>query len=752
MFPGGLAGIVFLAIVLRGAFFLHGLDVMPVSSDEAWPGLMALHVLKGDYPVVYWGQSYMGTLESYFQAPFVHLLGTTALAIRLYPLAIGLLYLYLSVKLAREMFGEGAAWWTALLLAVPPVYLTIATVLIPPDNYLATTALGSAALLILHRIVRDPSEGPRAVRRHLLLGIVCGLGFWVHILFIDYMAVAVLFIWLKDKTFFVKPHGWAFVAGALGGGFPLVAYNLTHAFDTFIVARTVPVAKAVENGWMALRDIFPVLVGGVVPLYGDNPNTVGLPAGLSVLVVLFYLVMGAWLAWAHRGEWARLARLSTSGTTGVSILVVLIVISFVVFSRSDRANSWAFRYLLPVMTAVPILAGLALSRLRGKRGVLAGAAAAAVVAIQVWGHGIVWAAWGDAETRARLDLPDDRPLIQYLDENGIRRAYAHFWISYRLTYETGERIICAQPYDERFAGRYRPKYTDRVDRATPAAFIALPGLGLEADLIEHDLKLIGGGYERVSVGPYILLKSFRPPETGVALDPSGWVVTASHGGAAAGRAIDRDVFTRWGTGAPQRPGQWFMVDMRAAVPVTRIGMVLGQFRSDLPRGLLVEGSVDGARWTELARADRHLGGLVWGRFHPVFDVSGRFEILLPGTQIRFLRLTQTAAIDPFDWSIAELFVYGRDPAGPREETGWELFHEAVEAEERGDRDSSLLWLFRAVRVDPGHAAAWQRLANAAGQHGVTDRDSFLEAMARVYRERGLIAEADDLLALRKGGG
>lgn len=743
----GLGAVIAAGLGLRFLFFLDGLDVMPVSSDEAWPGLMALHVLKGDYPVVYWGQSYMGTVESYFQAPFIHLLGTTALAIRLYPLLIGFLYLYLSVKLAREMFGEGAAWWTALLLAVPPVYLTIATVLIPPDNYLATTALGSLAVLILHRIVRDPAGGPRAVRRHLLLGIVCGLGFWVHILFIDYLAIAVLFVWLKDKTFFLKPHGLALGAGLLGGGLPLVAYNLTHAFDTFIVARTVPAAKAIGNGWMALREIFPVLVGAVVPLYGDNPNTVSMPAGLYVAVVFLYLGLGAWLAWVHRGEWIRLARLSTSGTTGVSILAVLIVVSFVVFSRSERANSWAFRYLLPVMTAVPIIASLGLARLAERRRRPALAVGLVVLAVQVWGHGVVWAAWGDAETRARLDLPDDRPLIRYLDDNGIRRAYAHFWISYRLTYETGERIICAQPYDERFAGRYRPKYTDRVDRATPAAFITLPGLGLDPDLIEHDLKLIGGRYRRVRVPPYTLFMDFRLPDAGVPLDPAGWTVRASHNGDAARMAIDRDIFSRWGTGTAQRPGQWYEVDLGRTVPATRVGLALGRFGPDLPRGLVVEGSVDGRAWEELARADRHLGGLVWGEFHPVFDVTGRFELALPGRPVRFLRLVQTGRADPFDWSIAELFIYGPEKAadGPGQELGNRLFRDALEASEEAKDDDALVSLYRAVRADPGHASAWQRLANASDRRGIVDANGLRLEVARIYRERGLVLEADSLM-------
>lgn len=758
-------GLVLVGLLIRGAFFWYALNVLPISSDEAWPGLMALHVLKGDYPVVYWGQSYMGTVESFFQAPFVYWFGTTAFAIRVYPFLVGVAFLLLSLRLAREMFGERVALWTALLLAVPPVYITIATSVIPPDNYLATVALGSLALLITHRIVHAPAAPGRQSRRHLLLGIVCGLGFWVHILFIDFLVVAVGFAWLKDKLLPVRQGGWALAGGFALGGLPLIAYNILHAFDTFIVARTVPAAVALEKGWMAVREIFPVLVGGVVPLYGDNPNLVRLSDPVWWSVAVFYAGLAVWITWRFRGEWGSLVRLSTSGTSGAAILVVLVLVSFVVFARSDRANSWAFRYLLPVMSALPILAALGLAKMaeRSRRPVLA--VGLAIVAIQAWGHGVVWAAWGDAETRARLDLPDDRPLIRYLDENGIRRAYGHFWISYRLTYETGERIICAQPYDERFGGRYRPKYTDRVDIATPAAFITLPGLGLDPDIIEHDLKLIGGRYRRAEVPPYTLFVDFKPPDEGVPLDPAGWTVRASHNGDAARMAIDRDIFSRWGTGTAQRPGQWFEVDLGTSVPVKRVGMALGQFGSDLPRGIVVLGSQDGTIWTELARADRHLGGLVWGEFHPVFDVTGRFELALPGRPVRFLRLVQTGTADPFDWSISELFVYGRDPAGPagqswsgwpswpswddsRRELGRRLFRDAIEALEEGKEDAALVSLDRAVRADPGHASAWQRLATLSGRRGIVDAGALRLELARVNRERGLVSEADSLPASR----
>jgi len=38
---------------------------------------------------------------------------------------------------------------------------------------------------------------------------------------------------------------------------------------------------------------------------------------------------------------------------------------------------------------------------------------------------------------------DFAPLVDALDRRGITRAFGHYWVTYRLTFETGERIIAA---------------------------------------------------------------------------------------------------------------------------------------------------------------------------------------------------------------------------------------------------------------------------------------------------------------------
>jgi hypothetical protein len=75
LFLWGVAGLAVVAVAWRLFFFFFALAHIPFTWDEGWPSLMALHILKGEFPVVYWGQTYMGTQESYFQAACIALLG-----------------------------------------------------------------------------------------------------------------------------------------------------------------------------------------------------------------------------------------------------------------------------------------------------------------------------------------------------------------------------------------------------------------------------------------------------------------------------------------------------------------------------------------------------------------------------------------------------------------------------------------------------------------------------------------------------
>ncbi len=92
----GVLIVIALATAIRVA--LISLGWQTTNSDEDTMGLMALHIAyRGEYPVFFYGQNYMGALEAYIGALLFHLLGPSLFSLRL-----GLVFLFDLFLLVRH--------------------------------------------------------------------------------------------------------------------------------------------------------------------------------------------------------------------------------------------------------------------------------------------------------------------------------------------------------------------------------------------------------------------------------------------------------------------------------------------------------------------------------------------------------------------------------------------------------------------------------------------------------------------------
>jgi hypothetical protein len=135
---------------------------------------------------------------------------------------------------------------------------------------------------------------------------------------------------------------------------------------------------------------------------------------------------------------------------------------------------------------------------------------------------------------------------------------------------------------------------------------------------------------------------------------------------------DRNATTLWSTGRPQRGGEWVEVDLGAVAPVALVRWLPGTYQ-EVPRGLRLEGSLDRSGWRMLVDLPEYGGPLYWSAGRPLLRVrSGRVELRVPPTPVRYLRITQTGRGAVWAWTIRELYVYaatGSDPAPPPEPDG-----------------------------------------------------------------------------------
>ncbi|RBP43610.1 mono/diheme cytochrome c family protein [Roseimicrobium gellanilyticum] len=123
-----------------------------------------------------------------------------------------------------------------------------------------------------------------------------------------------------------------------------------------------------------------------------------------------------------------------------------------------------------------------------------------------------------------------------------------------------------------------------------------------------------------------------------------WAFSASLKDHETKRAWDGDAKSRWSTGTPQRPGQWFQFDMRQPHVLTRIALDSLASKDDYARGYEVRVSDDGEKWSE-----------------PIVTGKGAAMTMInfpPKTVSRFVRITQTGSDKGCFWSFNEMAVYG----------------------------------------------------------------------------------------------
>ncbi|MBI5181708.1 MAG: discoidin domain-containing protein [Nitrospirae bacterium] len=141
----------------------------------------------------------------------------------------------------------------------------------------------------------------------------------------------------------------------------------------------------------------------------------------------------------------------------------------------------------------------------------------------------------------------------------------------------------------------------------------------------------------------------------IAISRSGWSAKASISEEIADKAFDNtgDISSRWTTGRPQRPGDYFELNLGDIYKIAKISMKLGNI-NDYPRGYKVEASLDGAEWNLIAKEDSARFPIVSLVKEPL---KPKFDILFYPANARYIRITQTGSHKEYGWSIAEIHVF-----------------------------------------------------------------------------------------------
>ncbi|MCG5458711.1 hypothetical protein PSH03_004472 [Micromonospora sp. PSH03] len=533
---GWLTGLAVLAGVgYRLWLLLHAAP--PTNSDEATMGLAALHIARGEgFPVWFYGQQYMGTLEAYLAAPVFALAGgPSLLGLRLPTLALYALFLLLAWRLTLRLTGD--RWFGLLMVALLALGSDriVKNQLIAGGGYPEMNAAGAALAVLAVDLAtgrpgrrsagsgepdgRTTGRPGRRLARWAAWGFLAGLMLWVDPLVLPYVAAtgAVLVGFCRRELY--GAAGALLAAAAVLGAAPLLLHSLSTGRNPLHAVLAASGANA-SAGWPDR------LHGGLVlgPGLGMGFCAPGQCATWQLwwaLALPLLLAIAAATAWralrtsdaadpAAVGPDAVSPRVAAAARLALVLAAVATLGAYTVSSSAGLTPVESSRYLSCLLISLPALLWpvwtVARHGLRpaatGRRGV--GSTLARSVAVVLLAATLGTAAhatWRAAETVPATRAAEARhtELVSTLRQLGVRHVRAGYWTCNRLTFTSAEQVVCAVVDDTLRPGfdRY-PAYRREVDSAAAPAWVAPAGSPL-AGVLDERQRVTPGSLELVTI-------------------------------------------------------------------------------------------------------------------------------------------------------------------------------------------------------------------------------------------------------------
>jgi len=623
----GLPAAILLGLAVRVPFWVEALRT-PVDGDTAIVGLMARHLGQG---TTFWGQPYGSPLDAWVAAPFVAAMGPTTEAVRLPVFLLGLALIPIAYALGRALH-PAAAVPAAVLMACPPPYFVLLSAL-PPPLYATTLALCGLVLVLGLRLGATRAEDPPPWGRLALLGALAGLALWTHLM--SGTAIAAVAVHLLGR--FASRRRLLLVAlvPLLLASSPWWLRALVDRQATAIVqtaGRDQSMTEHLAAVVPRLHETVAGLLGAHVPMVADSEDyQVQAPALAAFGVVLIYAVM------------TLLAVRASGGSGGPGLLLAAAVLALVAFPLPIRSAPHNLRFLTPMY--LPLL-GLVVSVLptnRPRRGWLV---VLGLATLHLAGTSRLLDAWREADRAAPpFSLPDLAPVQKALEAQGVRHAYASYGPAYRLTYESGERIVASQPWNERFR-HYPLPFLDEVRFAKDVAWVLTSTVATDLPspaAFESSLAAIGGRFRRTEAGAAVAYHAFVPPYS-ASVEPHPDAGPVSDGDPAPARRLDSSAPVDFTLPAP-----------RALAAITLVAPLEGP---RLLRSMDVLVSADGVRWEHVAARRRRdeRADLRWVNGHPQYVLDhDLIAIPLGGRTVSVVRIVPVASGD--EWALAEVLLH-----------------------------------------------------------------------------------------------
>jgi hypothetical protein len=446
---------IFRALLLAGAAF-------PFNADEAVVALMARHILQGEFPVFFYGQAYLGSLDAWLVAAGFALAGQQVLVIRIVQVLLYSGTLAVTMVLANRILRwRSAALMAGLLLALPPLNVLLYTT-VSLGGYGEALLIGSLLLLL----ALDMADHPQSTWRALAFGLLAGIGLWAFALTAVFLLPALVLIVRRELGL---PTIWRQLAclagGAALGASPMIAWAARHGLGPLLSeAGGAAIAGASAASWLqaSVTHAANFLLFGISASLGLRPPWQPEPvrSWLLPLTLLFWLATVAFVLIGLRRR-----QLGTGERLLAGMAAVLIAAFILTPFGADPSG----RYFVPLIIPMGVFGAAMLHALQQRTGKWL----AILLLLAVAGFNVQAAAQAARKAPpglttqfdpvTRIDHADDQALMEFLASHGERRGYTTYWIAYPLAFLSAEQLIYVPrlPYHPDF------RYAPRDDRYPP---------------------------------------------------------------------------------------------------------------------------------------------------------------------------------------------------------------------------------------------------------------------------------------------
>ncbi|MCJ7626663.1 MAG: hypothetical protein MUO76_24490 [Anaerolineaceae bacterium] len=530
--------VVLLAAAAAWKTVLLGMNVFSFNSDEAIVALMAKHILSGERPIFFYGQSYMGSLDAFLVAGGFLIFGQHVWVIRLIQSILYLLTIITTVWIAKVFFNSyRSGIIAAAILAVPTVNILLYTT-ISLGGYGEALLLGNLILLSVFGILRNSKAFSGRLLYiiepfhwiSLLLGILMGIGLWANGITLVYSipsVIMIIWIFLESR----KQIGYRRMALSLGSiifgfiiaAFPYWIYGFQEGWQILLselLGSAVSVEKIsyIQKILLHAANMFlmsPPLIFGFRPPWGIR--------WLMLPLIPFVNFLWFWILWVYIQKLIKKNRKRVPNLLLFGVICTLTA-GFVCTSFGSDPSG---RYFLPLGVLLAIIAAEAIQEITHSTKIQICLITLLIVyqlfsTIQVASEnppGLTT----QFDPIAILDHTYDQELIDFLTAEDEIYGYTNYWTAYPLAFLSDEELIFIPrlPYhlDFRYTSRddrYEP-YRILVESAKKVAYITTNHPELD-NYLRESFAINGITWSEKEIGDYNVFfrisRVIRPEEMG----------------------------------------------------------------------------------------------------------------------------------------------------------------------------------------------------------------------------------------------